>query len=51
MPMWNHSKRKGILFTDFYRENVENSMSTGDEGSGTFQLALMKGTDREVAML
>ena len=48
--MWNHSKRKGILFTDFYRENVENSMSTGDEGSGIFQPVLMKGTDMVVAL-
>ena len=47
---WNHNKWKMILLTDVYRENFENSMSTGDEGSGIFQSVLMKGTDMVVAL-
>ena len=46
---WNHNKWNVILLTDFYRENFENSMSTGDEGSGIFQPVSMKGTDMDVA--
>ena len=48
---WNHNKWNVILLTDFYRENFENSMSTGDdEGSGIFQPVLIKGTDMVVAL-